>query len=216
MRYDQKPKTTNKIVLSDVDGTIVKGSLVLNHACFLHDEGLFDLGDTVRDWKRSKKNEARIQALAESYREAIVGHTIEEIGAKDFVNTLCDDPNNFYSTLERLQKHKMIGSQVYLISGSPSFLLTPFARKFGFRSKGTLYHRNDDSRFTGVCTPMYNSESKERYVNSLDLNDKHILALGDTCSDAPLFKVANHSILVAGTRDTKMKLAGMFHEEIHA
>lgn len=192
-----------KVIISDVDGTLVKGSLVLNHACYLHTNKIIDLEDLPTRWKRSKKNENRITELAEAYRESIVGKTAEDLHVKDFVKNLVNDPNNFYSSVPRLAQLKQTGWNVFLISGSPSYLLTPFARSFGFRSKGSLYRKNDDGAFTGECVGMFGAEAKRKHIGSLKIHpEAKVLAFGDTMSDLPLFERANYSVLVDPNKAT--------------
>lgn len=186
-----------RIIISDVDGTLVRGSLVLRHACFLHDEGIIDLADLPSRWLAEQKNESLISPLAEAYREAITGMTKEDVKAREFVQGLVSDPSNFYAALGMLNEHRADGDDVRLISGSPSYLLTPFARAFGFKSKGSLYERDDQGRFTGRVRGMFNAKAKAAYVRSLRLADyAHVTAYGDTMSDKPLFDAAHYSILV--------------------
>ena len=57
---------TKRIILSDVDGTILRGSLVLDHACSLHERGLVDLGEHPAKYQADQKDEANIVALADA------------------------------------------------------------------------------------------------------------------------------------------------------
>lgn len=196
------------IVLSDVDGTLLKGSLVLDHACYLHDEKIVDLEDLPSQWKASPKNEVLISELAEAYRESIIGKTSEDLHVKDYVRSTVDSSHLFYSSMQRLKTLKKSGFEVVLISGSPSFLLTPFARNFRFKSKGSLYERDGNQRFTGqVKTPMFGADSKRSHVKTLKVsNYPRIIAYGDTASDVPLFEVAHESYLVAPSELTLSKV----------
>ena len=198
------------IVLSDVDGTIVRGSLVLEHARHIHEQGIVDLGDIPERWVADRKNEEIIAELGEAYRGAIAGMTAEDLGAVEFVKEYASDPVNFYSTLAKLQEAKRNGYHVVLISGSPSFLVTPFARKLGFRSKGSNYKRDAEGRFTGECIGMFTADSKRRHVASLKTHTySRTVAYGDTASDLPLFEVADYSVLVAPTDATRIVAKGL-------
>lgn len=203
------------IVLSDIDGTIVRGSLVLEHACEIHKKGIVDLGDIPEQWNADRKNEKLIGALGEAYRGAIVGMTPDDIEASDFIKSYVADQSRFYSTINKLIEAKKNGYRVVLISGSPNFLVTPFARKFGFRSKGSNYKRDEGGRFTGECLGMFNADSKRRHVASLKTHTySHTVAYGDTASDLPLFEVADHSVLVAPTPATRSATDGLVHRII--
>lgn len=200
------------IVLSDIDGTIVRGSLVLEHACYAHKEGILDLEDLPNNWNANRKDENLITKLAEAYRESIVGMTADDLHASDFVKSYADVSDNFYSTIERLVEAKKNGYTVVLISGSPSYLVTPFARKFGFRSKGSNYKRDSEGRFTGECLGMFNADSKRRHVASLKpARYSRVVAYGDTASDLPLLEVADYSVLVSPTNTTLKAAEGLYH-----
>lgn len=210
------PNGTKNAVLSDLDGTILKTSMVLDHACFLHDNGIVNLGNLPDLWRKDVKDERYIGKLAERYRENITGMTVEDVFAKDFVKQKIAETDGFYSTLERLKDAKSAGSDVYLISGSPSFLLTPFARHFGFKSKGSLYERDKSGAFTGKVRGMFNADAKRKHISSLKVAQYHnVVAYGDTASDVPLFQVANHSVLVAPHQNT-LKSVGSVDEIVYA
>lgn len=197
MNYDRQA------VLADVDGTLLRGSLVLDHACFLHDEKVVNLGDAPDAWREDVKNEALITQLAEAYRESITGKSAVELLTRDYVKEKVADDAQFYSSIQRLRQAKEEGADVFLISGSPSFLLTPFARHFGFRSKGSLYATDTAGAFTGSIRGMFGAEAKRKHVRTLKpAQYQHITAYGDTSSDVPLFEVADHKVLVAPTQRT--------------
>jgi len=196
-----------KIALSDVDGTIVRGSLVLDHACSIHEQGIVNLGDLPEAWKADQKNEKKIVALAEAYREALVGMRQSDLGISKFLDKLFADDTKFYSTLEKLKELKAEGADVHLISGSPSFLLGPFARRLGMRHAGSLYNRTRPGHFTGQVRLMAIGSAKRDYVASIGVEAyDEVYAFGDTSSDAPLFEVAQHSTLVDPTAYTESVL----------
>lgn len=198
-----------KIALSDVDGTIVRGSLVLDHACSIHKQGIINLGDLPEIWKADQKSEEKIVALAEAYRDALIGKRQSELGISKFLDDLFANNNKFYSTLDTLKELQSDGAEVHLISGSPSFLLGPFARRLGMRHAGSLYSRTRPGHFTGKVRLMAIGSAKRDYVTSLEVNRyKEVHAFGDTSSDAPLFDVAHHSTLVDPSAQTEALFAG--------
>ena len=198
-----------KIALSDVDGTIVRGSLVLDHACSIHDQGIVNLGELPEIWKADQKSEENIVALAEAYKDALIGMRQSDLGVPKFLDTLFDDESKFYSTLEKLKELKAQGADIHLISGSPSFLVGPFARRLGMRHAGSLYSRTRPGHFTGKVRLMAIGTAKRDYVASLNVNRyDEIHAFGDTSSDAPLFDVAHYSTLVDPSAHTESLFAG--------
>lgn len=208
--------TIKKIVLSDVDGTIVRGSLILNHACLLHEKGVLDLGELPKLWKNSPKNETLSASLAEKYREEIKGKTVRQLKATEFINELVQNPNNFYTTLDRLVKHKQEGHDVYLISGSPSFLVNRFGRKFGFKTFSSKYFVDEARKFTGQIEGMFTSSAKSLIIEKIKFEKySEVLAYGDTSSDMPLFEKAHYSVLVDPSPETTVFYEKKVHEIIH-
>ena len=201
------PVAKKTIVLSDIDGTLVKSSLVLENAVELHETGVIDLGDTPARWKADMKNEELVRELAEKYREALRGKGISFVQAKKTVDRLLADQGNFYSTLQLLIDHKKNGAEVVLISGSPDFLVKPFAQRFGFKYHASSYHRNSRGKFTGEITLMAGSTAKQEVIDNLGIHSyEDVIGMGDTSSDTPLLKSAKHSILVDPTEETVLKL----------
>lgn len=191
------------IVLSDVDGTLVRGSLVLDHAVWLHTSGALSLGDAPEKWLADQKNELIMVELAEAYREAIRGKSLKDLQVHEFVKMLVVTEGKFYSALDRLKAAHADGHDVVLISGSPQFLVGAFARNFGFTAIGSIYHRDAERRMNGLVTGMFGSEAKQRVIDKLDLSRyKNVIAYGDTASDLPLLRAANHSVLVDPSVET--------------
>lgn len=191
------------IVLSDIDGTLVRSSLVLTNAVSLHQQGIMDLGDAPERWLRDMKNEDLVRELAETYREALSGQTVAFVRADDHIESLMASDSNFYGTLKRLIEHKANGDEVVLISGSPDFLVAPFAKKFGFKYFASTYHCDSEGRFTGEVTLMAGATAKEKVINTLDIHEyERVVGLGDTASDGPLLAAAHHSVLVEPTEET--------------
>ncbi len=194
------------LVLSDVDGTLVKGSLVLDHAHWLDSEGIIDLQGLAQAWKHDQKNEEIINQLGGAYQQSIVGMTTKDIRAAEYMNMVFSMDDKFYSVLDRLKHARKTGHDVILVSGSPQFLVGNFARRFGFKAIGSVYHRNRQQQFNGRVTGMFHAEAKQRFVDSLDLSAyDFVAAYGDTASDKPLLSVAHHAALVAPTQETLEK-----------
>lgn len=200
------------LIVSDIDGTLVKGGLVLSHACYLHEMGLIDLGVLPEIWLKDQKNEVVIRALAEDYKEAIIGSNLSDIRVDEFVEMFISDEKNFYSSMQVLIEGKSDGADVHLISGSPSYLVSRFARKYGFTYSSSHYSMYR-GRFTGNVRGMFDYDSKSVAMSSLEVEDYHrVEAYGDTSSDKPLFEKADYSVLVDPNEDTMEALAEHVHE----
>lgn len=192
--------------LSDVDGTITRGSLVLDHAIYLHEKGEIQLGDLPEKWKKDPKNEKLITELAESYKTAIKGKTKKQLQIKQFLEDYDKRENQYYSTLSTLKELKKRGWEVRLISGSPDFLVEPFAKKHGFFAKGSEY-KMKAGRISGEVIGMFGGEAKAEYISKLELDRfKRVISFGDTSSDIPLFENSHHSTLVDPSKETAAKV----------
>lgn len=203
------------IVVSDVDGTIVKGSLILNHAVDLHDHKILDFGILSDLWKSFPKNENLITALAEKYRELIIGKNLKDLLVDDYIKRILSHPENFYSTLDRLIDFKNNGYRIVLVSGSPSYLVQRLAENFGFDYMGSNYLVDDRNTFTGNCVGMFTSQAKKEFLKTLGLHHyNRIIAFGDTLSDTPLFDEADYSVLVEPNIETHKKLSHLVQEVI--
>lgn len=206
--------TSKNIVLSDVDGTIVRGSLVLNHACDLHDKGIVDFGDAVEQWRSDPKNEHNITRLAEMYRVGIAGKNIHDLDVDGYIENIVSNDSNFYSTLNRLIDYRDADHRVVLISGSPHFLVGAFANHFGFDYAASQYH-HEDGYFTGDCDGMFSAKAKRAYLENFGLDKySNIVAFGDTCSDEPLFDSAHYSVLVEPNTYTRDALGHLVDEMV--
>lgn len=205
-----------QIAVSDVDGTIVKGSLILGHAVSLHRDGVLNLGDLPDRWSANQKDETLITELAEAYRSEIRGKTATDIEADSYISELVQNGNNFYSILNRLQDFRKNGTRVVLISGSPSFLVDRFGSHFGFDSVGSDYELDSDGRFTGNCRGMFSGDAKREYLASLGMEKySKVFAFGDTQSDEPLFASASYSVLVEPNEVTRAALGHRVNEIVH-
>lgn len=204
-----------KIILSDVDGTITRGSLVLDHATMLHNQGIINLGELPAQWNADKKNEALISKLADAYREQIVGLTHDELLVEEFISNAVNE-GNFYETLARLQNAVNEGNDVVLISGSPEYLVGEFASRFGFKGIGSSYLTCDQGKLTGEIEGMFHADAKREAISAMNVRATYceVHAYGDTMSDEPLFDAADYSVLVQPTDETFNAVAHKIHEII--
>lgn len=194
-------------VLSDVDGTLTRGSLVLDHAIFLHSSNSIDLGDLPQKWRKDPKNEKLIVKLAEKYREQIAGMNEDELRVNEFLDSYESNDNQFYSTLNQLKEFKKRGWEVQLISGSPDFLVSNFAERNGFFGKGSDYKKDETGKLNGNVDGMFGADAKQGFIQKLNIGRfKRVLAFGDTVSDKPLFDNAHHSTLVDPSEETEANL----------
>lgn len=196
-----------KLILSDVDGTLLKGSLVLQHAVMLHNLKIIYLGELPQRWIDDKKNEDLIGELSGAYRNALIGLKLKDLKVKEFIDEMMDEDQHT-SALENILKSN--NSRVILISGSPDFLVVPFAERLSlsgiqFDGYGSSYDaasidEDTEIKFTGKILPLYNAESKRHMLKILSVKRYYeIESYGDTASDIPLFEVSQKSYLINPT-----------------
>lgn len=194
----------NYAVLSDVDGTLTKGSLVLDHAIFLHNSKDINLGDLPQKWLNDPKNEKLIVELASKYKDEIKGMDEQDLRVDEFLDNYENNDDRFYSTLNQLKDFKKHGWEVQLISGSPDFLVQNFANRNGFFGKGSDYKKDENGKLNGDVEGMFGADAKHGFIQKLNMSRfKRVLAFGDTVSDKPLFESSHHSTLVDPTEETE-------------
>ena len=107
-----------KLILTDVDGTLTRKSLVLSHAGYLIEKGIIKDDGSYKAWSSDLKNESLIMAVAQNYRKEIIGLTLADMDAKNFVRGFYKNQNNWYSTLDEIEQRILVGDKVVLITGS--------------------------------------------------------------------------------------------------
>lgn len=187
--------------LSDVDGTLVKGSLVLDFFGYVAPNN-----SVYKAWKLDEKNESLIVACADEFREWLKGKSVSAIDtlATDFMKEKINDKKEYYKlSLMLLQD----GNEIAFLSGSPSFLIdklmTALYNETGYKyflnkqySKGTLY-AIENGYYTGeIEAPMYNQEAKLKAIKELSEDFEFYKGLGDTASDLPILMNSKEKILV--------------------
>lgn len=195
-----------KLLLTDVDGTLTKKSVVLSHAGFLIEKGIIKDNGSYEAWQHDMKNEALIVAVAENYRYEIIGMSEEEMHASQFIHEFYNNKENWYSTLSLLENNYQDYEKA-LVTGSSDFLIKELAKKLNCTYHATIYKKHNNC-FTGEIEGMFSETQKDDYVqwfyDSADYS--FIEAWGDTVSDNGLFKHANYKILVDPTQSTLEKL----------
>ncbi len=197
-----------KAAFFDIDGTIYRDSLLTEHFKRLIKYELID----PRQWENKVKDlytqwdmreggyDAYLLSLVDSYVEAIQNITVEQ---NEFVaNQVMDvKAGRVYKyTRDRIKWHRAQGHKVIFISGSPEFLVSKMAKKYGADDYcGTIYHY-DGERFTGETTPMWDSVSKQRaideFVEKYDIHLDESYAYGDTNGDLTMMKSVGHPITI--------------------
>lgn len=209
VRIKTKQLKGKTLVISDVDGTLIRGSLVNDHAVWLQERGIIDLGDLPDRWRADPKNEELITELAVSYIKALKGKTAEELHVDEFMDKILQD-KKYYSSLDDLIQYRRQGHDVVLISGSPTYLVGNLAKRFGFQTVASRYHTDKAKKFNGRITGMYSASHKKEVIEKIDMDSYDmIVGYGDTASDKPLLEVSTKRVLVDPTKETLKSYRGM-------
>lgn len=198
-----------KIILTDVDGTLTKKSVVLSHAGYLIEQGIIKDDGSFKAWSQDMKNENLIVAVAENYRSQITGLKESDMQAQAFIAKFFAKPENWYNTLGRIIEKKKDGYEVCLVTGSSDFLIKHLANILQCSYHATEYLKDENGCFTGKVKGMFSETQKDDCIQwNYNLNEyDEIEAWGDTASDYGLFKHATYKILVDPTFETLKTLA---------
>lgn len=198
-----------KAALFDVDGTIFRGSLLIEHFKKMLKHNHFsreiwenEVKKKYELWNhRASENgyEEYILSLSLNYIEELKNskcsyETIDKL-AKEVIDEKWQEVYRF--TANKIIEHKEKGDKVILISGSPDFLVEKFAQKLGVDYFATKYLFKNNL-FSGDTIAMWHSEAKKMKVNELkqiyDLKNSY--AYGDTASDLPMLKAVGYPTMM--------------------
>ena len=188
----------------DIDGTICRNSLLTEHFKKMIKYELIDsleyeekVRDTYMLWaERVGDYDGYLLKLTETYVNAMTG-----ISEKD--NDIVSDQvmklkgNRVYSyTRKMIQWHKEQGHLVIFISGSPDFLVSRMAKKWGADDFcGSIFHVKDGV-LSGEISPMWDSVNKMKSIDmfckkyNIDLKESY--AYGDTHGDYSMLMLTGH------------------------
>jgi HAD superfamily hydrolase (TIGR01490 family) len=203
----------NTAAFFDIDGTIFRNSLMIEHFIKLINFEVIDpeiwytkVKKVYDEWeKRHGDFEQYLETLAGVYLENLKGVNklyIEFIA--DHVINVNGDMVYKYSR-NQIEWHKKQGHKVFFISGSPDFLVSKMAEKYGATEfRGTLYLVDEDNKFTGEIVKMWDSESKKRVIKELikkyDVDLENSYAYGDTTGDLSMLRMMGNPIAINPNR----------------
>lgn len=188
----------------DIDGTIYRNSLLTEHFKKLIKYELLDFSEYDKRVKEAYKlwdnrvgdYDKYLEDLTLTYVDAIKGLPTQY---NDFVAHQVVElkGNRVYSyTRKMIQWHKEQGHLVIFISGSPDFLVSRMAKKWGADDFcGSIYHVKDGA-LSGEISPMWDSVNKMKSIDmfckkyNIDLKESY--AYGDTHGDYSMLMLTGH------------------------
>ncbi|NLW39418.1 MAG: HAD-IB family hydrolase [Tissierellia bacterium] len=203
----------------DIDGTLFRNSLMIQHFKKLIRYEIIDpsiwynkVKPIYEEWeKRFGDFEHYLETLAEVYIEELKGvnKPYIEFIASQVINVSGDMVYRY--SRDQIEWHKKKGHKVFFISGSPDFLVSKMAEKYGATEcRGTAYLVDESNNFTGEIIRMWDSENKQRtldeFVKKYNVDLKNSYAYGDTVGDLSMLKMVGNPVAINPNREFLLKL----------
>lgn len=203
----------------DLDGTLYREGLItevfkkmVKYEIIGEERWYNEVRPDYMKWdKRQGDYDDYLLKMIDIYMEAIKGlekYRVEYI-AKKIVEQKGERVYTF--TRDRIKWHRDSGHKVIIISGSPIELVAEMAQKYGFTDYvGANYVLDKDNIYTGEVIPMWDSNSKEKAINSFvekyDIDLDKSYAYGDTSGDYTMFKKVRHPYCMNPTKELLEKV----------
>ncbi len=197
----------------DIDGTIFRNSLLIEHFKKLIKYELVDISqyeqkvkESFKLWDERKGDyDAYLLDLTDTYKEAIKGLSLLY---NDFISDQVVElkGNKLYKySRERIKWHQDQGHKVIFISGSPDFLVGRMAKKLKADDFiGSTYH-TCDNKLTGCIDPMWDTPNKIKSINHFcekyDIDLTKSYAYGDTNGDYGMLSLVGNPIAINPSRE---------------
>jgi HAD superfamily hydrolase (TIGR01490 family) len=198
----------------DIDGTLYRDSLMVEHFKKLVKYEVIDpllwhehVKHTRDIWlRRMGDYDDFMLELAEIYIKSLKGFNQRDL---DFISTQVINlqGDRVYSyTRDMIHWHKKNGHKIFFISGSPDYLVSKMAARYGATEyRGSIYEVDEIGCFTGNVIPMWDSESKFTAIS--DIVEKHSIdlkksyAYGDTNGDFSMLRRVGNPVAINPTRE---------------
>lgn len=199
----------NTAAFFDVDGTLYRDSLMVEHFKKLIKYEVLDPAIWHGDAKRKFENWAKRHGDYEDYLLEIADIYIKNMKGLelDYIRFITEQvvklkgERVYRFTRDRINWHQEKGHLVVFISGSPEYLVEKMAEKYNVKHYvGTRYFVDENNRFTGEIDPMWDTQSKNRFLCNFIREHKVDLAssysYGDTTGDYDMLKMVGHPVLI--------------------
>ncbi len=198
----------------DIDGTIYREALItelfkklITHEIVPNSRWYNEVEPAYRAWdRRLGEYDDYLQRMVEIFKETIVGISHEHIDliAKRVIEQKGDRVYQF--TRSEMERHKKEGHYVIAISGSPNELVKEMASRHGFDDyRGTIYQVDEEGKYNGKITPMWDGVSKQKAMHELaevyNLDLSQCWSYGDTNGDLTMFRNTGHAYAINPTRE---------------
>lgn len=195
-----------KVAIFDIDGTVFRGSLLIELVEALCAEGIFPKSSRklyekpYKSWQeRTGSYEEYIDAIIDAFMKHLKG-----VPYKDFerVGKIVVERNKskvYRYTRDLAKKLKKKGYFLLAISQSPKGLLDDFCKNYGFdKIYGRFYELGPSDKFTGEVTDLHLIANKanivRRVISKEKLSLKGSIGVGDTEGDIAMLELVEKPI----------------------
>lgn len=203
----------------DIDGTIFRNSLMIEHFQKLITFEVIDPEIWYTKVKRVYLEWEKRYGDFEEYLEILAGVYLEELKGfnKSYIEYIADhviksngDMVYKYSR-NQIEWHKKQEHKIFFISGSPDFLVSRMAEKYGATDyRGSVYKVDSQNKLTGEIVKMWDSTSKQIELNNLieeyDVDLQNSYAYGDTTGDFSMLKMIGNPVAINPNRELLMAI----------
>ncbi|WP_068267703.1 HAD family hydrolase [Caviibacter abscessus] len=194
----------NIAVFFDIDGTIFRNSLLIEHFKLLikyefisTDAWTSSLKEKFEKWaNREGDYDEYLLELADIYLSALKNISPDDVDyiAKRVIELKSDKVYKF--TKNRIKWHKKMNHKIIIISGSPDFLVEKMAHKLGITDFMATQYIVKNGKYTGEKIPMWDSESKDtaikKYCEKYNIDLENSYSYGDTSGDFSMLVNVGH------------------------
>lgn len=194
-----------KAAFFDIDGTLFRNSLLVEHFIKLSENGILsdnawsdEIGPLFEKYQnRLGAYEDYLDKAALVYQKSIVGLD-KDVVEKYSKQVIEENKNKVYMvTRKAVEWHRTNGDLIFFISGSPDFLVDDFSKFYGAtESISTSYVFDENNKFSGKIIPMWDGKSKLSAI--IDLDKRYNIDLdssysyGDTNGDITMFQMVGN------------------------
>ncbi len=195
-----------KVAIFDVDGTIFRGSLVIELVEVLIERGIFKT-EARRIYQAEKLRWLDRKGDYESYINAVVASFIKNLKGvsygdfKDAAETVVAryQDRTYRFTRDLVKELRQKGYYLLAISHSPKGIVDSFCKRLGFNKVyGMFYELGPSDRFTGTVSDAHLIHNKgvilRRAVKKEGLTLKGSVGVGDTEGDIAFLELVEKPI----------------------
>ncbi len=195
-----------KVAIFDIDGTIFRGSLLIELVRSLISEDVFPKSSRkiyarqYEKWQnRTGSYEDYIEAVVKAFMKHLKGVSYEDFAMVGKKTVERNKDRVYRYTRELVGKLKRKGYFLLAISQSPKGLLDNFCKNFGFNKiYGRFYELGPSDKFTGEITDLHlianKANSVRRAITKEKLTLEGSIGVGDTEGDISVLELVENPI----------------------